>query len=80
MESHMKFRRSSGVEGEMVEEEEEFVGTGEVVRIEKTEEVIIIIIIFFFIMISIAILLGIFTIIIKTSPRFQTIPSVMRTL
>jgi len=31
-------RRSSGVEGEMVEEEE-FVGTGEVVRIEKTEEV-----------------------------------------
>ena len=79
MKSHMKFRRSSGVEGEMVEEEE-FVGTGEVVRIEKTEEVIIIIIIFFFIMISIAILLGIFTIIIKTSPRFQTIPSVMRTL
>ena len=79
MESHMKFRRSSGVEGEVVEEEE-FVGTGEVVRIEKTEEVIIIIIIFFFIMISIAILLGIFTIIIKTSPRFQTIPSVMRTL
>ena len=37
-------RRSSGVEGEMVEEEE-FVGTGEVVRIEKTEEVSIIIIV-----------------------------------
>ena len=45
----------------MVEEEEEFVGTGEVVRIEKTEEVIIIIIIidvvFIIIMICIAILL-----------------------
>ena len=37
-------RRSSGVEGEVVEEEE-FVGTGEVVRIEKTEEVGIIIIV-----------------------------------
>ena len=31
-------RRSSGVEGEKLDEEE-FVGTGEVVRIEKTEEV-----------------------------------------
>ena len=37
-------RRSSGVEGEMLEEEE-FVGTGEVVRIEKTEEVIITIVV-----------------------------------
>ena len=33
-------RRSSGVEGEKLDEEE-FVGTGEVVRIEKTEEVIV---------------------------------------
>ena len=40
----LMIRRSSGVEGEMLEEEE-FVGTGEVVRIEKTEEVIIILVV-----------------------------------
>ena len=42
--SHLLLRRSSAVEGEILEEEE-FVGTGEVVRIEKTEEVIIILVV-----------------------------------
>ena len=58
-------------------EEEEFIGTGEVVRIEKTEEVIIINIVIAVIFI---ILLVIFTIIIKTSARCPTNPSVMKTL
>ena len=52
-------------------EEEEFVGTGEVVRIEKTEEVIIIIVV---------IIAAIFlTIIIEHSTRCLMIPSVTRT-
>ena len=78
MKSHMKFRRSSGVEGEMVEEEE-FVGTGEVVRIEKTEEVSIIlaVIAVIFMITMICVLLVIFIII---TSRFRTSPSVMKTL
>ena len=58
-------------------EEEEFVGTGEVVRIEKTEEVSIIIIvialIFVITMIYVAVLLAIFFIMITKLPGFGRI-------